>query len=103
MRAIEAQRRDLLGDEADEKHDHGEHDEQHGAVRNLAVVDDGVDGVGHAGDERRRSAIGRKMRSGLKIVMTRIMMRRNFGPSRERRIFEAPTRGRASTGSNATL
>ena len=43
------------------------------------------------------------MRSGLKIVMTRSMISRNFGPSRDRRIFDVPTRGRASTGSKATL
>ncbi len=38
------------------------------------------------------AAIGRNTRSGLNIVITRSMMSRNFGPSRESRIFDVPTR-----------
>ena len=47
---------------------------------------------------KTRAAIGRNTRNGLKIVMTRSMMSRNFGPSLLSLIFEVPMRGRASTG-----
>ena len=47
--------------------------------------------------------IGRKTRSGLKSVTMRRMIRRNFAPSRASRIFDVPTRGRASTGSNVDV
>ena len=46
---------------------------------------------------------GAKIRSGLKIVTTRSTMSRNLAPSLTKRIFDLPTRGRASIGSNATL
>src|SRR5438034_1238739 len=47
--------------------------------------------------------IGRKTRSGLKSVTIFRTIIVNFAPSRARRIFEAPARARACTGSNATL
>src|SRR5207249_333645 len=46
---------------------------------------------------------GRKIRSGLKIVITFKRISTNPTPSDPRRIFDAPCRGRASTGSNRTL
>ena len=46
---------------------------------------------------------GMKTRSGLKMVTTRKRIRKNLTPSRERWIFECPTRSSASAGSNATL
>src|SRR5688500_6658860 len=47
--------------------------------------------------------IGTKIRSGLKIVITRSRIKKNFAPSRASFTFEWPTRGRASMGSNLTL
>ena len=47
--------------------------------------------------------IGRKIRSGLKIVITLSRMSRKPTPSAPRRIFELPSRCRASTGSKRTL
>src|SRR5690349_5365624 len=46
---------------------------------------------------------GTKIRSGLKIVITFNRIRKNLAPSRAKRIFDRPTRGRARTGSKATL
>ena len=42
------------------------------------------------------------MRSGLKMVITRSRIRKNFTPSRAKRIFECPVRCRACTGSKRT-
>ena len=36
--SLESQRRDLLGDEADQKDERGKEDEDHCAVRDLAVM-----------------------------------------------------------------
>ena len=47
--------------------------------------------------------IGRNTRSGLNSVITFSRMRKNFAPSRAKRIFDLPIRGRAATGSKATL
>ena len=41
--------------------------------------------------------------SGEKIVITRSTISRNFVPSLARRIFDEPSRARASIGSKATL
>ena len=46
---------------------------------------------------------GRKMRNGLKIVMTRSKIKKNLNPSLAKRIFDWPVRGRASVGSKVTL
>jgi hypothetical protein len=43
------------------------------------------------------------MRRGLKMVTIFSRMRKNFAPSRAKRIFDRPTRGCASIGSKATL
>ena len=51
LTALEAQRRDLLGDEADEEHDDGEHDEQDRRVGDVALRRDRPGRVGRA--ERR--------------------------------------------------
>src|SRR4030095_12410492 len=48
-------------------------------------------------------ASGMKTRSGLKMVTIFTMITKNLAPSRARRIFDVPTRARASVGSKATL
>jgi len=58
----------------------------------------------YAAPTRNDAALtGRKIRSGLKIVITLRRMRRNCTPSDPRRMFDAPCRLAASTGSKRTL
>ena len=90
--ALEAQRGDLFGDQADEEHDDGEHDEQHGAVGILCVRRDRPQRVARPRPRTATALIGRNTRSGLKIVTILKMMRKNFAPSRASRIFDVPTR-----------
>jgi hypothetical protein len=80
---------DLFRHEADEEDDHREHDEQHGAVRDLRS-DDEVQPRMPSPSTKAARLSGRNTRSGLKSVTTRRMIRRNFTPSRASRIFDLP-------------
>ena len=72
---------------------------QHGAVRDVALVEDVPHAIADAERERQRADSGRKMRSGLKIVITRSRIRKNFTPSRAQPDLRVSVRCRACTGS----
>ena len=75
--ALEPQRRDLLGDEADEQDHDAQHDQQHRGVGHVRLRQRWST---RRTPRRRRNAaalIGRKIRSGLKIVITFSRIRKN--------------------------
>src|SRR5688500_9487082 len=90
--SFEAQGRDLLGDEPDQDDHDRKQRQHHGPVWNARVTGEVPGAV--RGGQRRTTARGAKMRSGLKMVTIFSKISRNLAPSLASRIFEAP-RGRA--------
>ena len=101
VRPLEAQRRDLLGDQADEKDDDAQQDQQHRRVRDVRLR--------RRSSRRRRprrranaaALTGRKIRSGLKIVITFSRIRKNRDavgaePDLRRALRAAPPRSARS-------
>src|SRR4051812_42788103 len=99
---LDAQRRDLLRDQADQQDHHAEQNQQHRELVTCDCVT--IVHTPYAAPSRNAAAlIGANSRSGLKMVITFSRIRKKLKPSGPRRILDTPTRWSASIGSNRTL
>ena len=92
---FEPQRRNLLGDQADQEDHDAQQDQQHRRIGDVRLRGDRPRPRRPAPTAKARALIGTKIRSGLKIVITFSRISKKRAPSEPSRIFDdaLPLRG----------